>query len=125
MKQTVFSTKAPKPIGPYSQAVKAGKFLFVSGQLPIDPKEGKIVAIDVAAQTRQIMENIRAILEAADYTLKDVVSANVYLSSLTLFDQFNSEYAKFFDGEFPARATLGCELKKDALVEVSIVAYRD
>ena len=125
MKQTVFSTKAPKPIGPYSQAVKAGKFLFVSGQLPIDPKEGKIVAIDVASQTRQVMENIRAILEAADYTLKDVVSANVYLSSLTLFDQFNSEYAKFFDGEFPARATLGCELKKDALVEVSIVAHKN
>jgi len=125
MKQTVFSTKAPKPIGPYSQAVKAGKFLFVSGQLPIDPKEGKIVAIDVASQTRQVMENIRAILEAADYTLKDVVSANVYLSSLTLFDQFNSEYAKFFDGEFPARATLGCELKKGALVEVSIIAHKN
>jgi len=125
MKQTVFSTKAPKPLGPYSQAVKAGKFLFVSGQLPIGPKEGKIVAIDVASQTRQVMKNIRAILEAADYTLKDVVSTNVYLSSLTLFDQFNNEYAKFFDGEFPARATLGCELKKDALVEVSIVAYKD
>ena len=125
MKQTVFSTKAPKPAGPYSQAVKAGKSLFISGQLPIDPKEGKIVAIDIASQTRQAMENIRAILEAADYTMKNVVSTNVYLSSMTLFDQFNREYAKFFDEEFPARATIGCELKGGALVEVSVVAYRD
>jgi 2-iminobutanoate/2-iminopropanoate deaminase len=125
MKQTVFSTKAPKPAGPYSQAVKVGKFLFVSGQLPIDPKEGKIVAMDVASQTRQVMENIRTILEAADYSMKDVVSTNAYLSSMTPFDQFNSEYAKCFDEEFPARATLGCELKAGALVEVSVVAYRD
>ena len=124
MKQTVFSKKAPKPIGPYSQAVKADKFLFVSGQLPIDPKVGKIVAMDIASQTRQVMENIKAILEAADYAMKDVVSTNVYLSSMTLFDQFNSEYSKFFNGEPPARATLGCELKGGALVEVSVVAYK-
>ncbi|HMK95620.1 MAG TPA: Rid family detoxifying hydrolase [Candidatus Limnocylindrales bacterium] len=125
MKQTVSSTKAPKPLGPYSQAVKAGKFLFVSGQLPINPEQGKIVAVDVASQTRQVMANIKAILEAAGYTLKDVVSTTAYLSSMTLFDTFNREYAKFFDEEFPARATIGCELKTGALVEVSVVAYRD
>ena len=125
MKQTVLSAKAPQPLGPYSQAVKAGKFLFVSGQLPIDPEEGKIVAADVASQTRQVMENIKAILEAADYTMKNVVSTNVYLSSMASFDKFNEEYAKHFDGEFPARATTGCELKAGALVEVSVVAYRD
>jgi 2-iminobutanoate/2-iminopropanoate deaminase len=125
MKQTVFSTKAPKPAGPYTQAVKAGKFLFVLGQLPIDPKESRIVSTDITSQTRQVMQNIKAILEAADYTVKDVISTNVYLSSMTLFDQFNSEYAKCFDGEFPARVTLGCELKAGALVEVSVVAYRD
>jgi len=66
--------------------VQAGKFLFVSGQLPIDPKEGKIVAMDISSQRRQVMENIKVILEAADYTLKNVVSINVYLSSITLFD---------------------------------------
>ena len=125
MKQTVFSTKAPKPVGPYTQAVKAGKFLFVSGQLPIDPIAGKIVAADMPTQTRQVMENIKAILEAADYTMKDVVSTVAYLSSMTLFDQFNTEYAKHFDGEFPARATVACELKAGALLEVSAVAYKD
>jgi 2-iminobutanoate/2-iminopropanoate deaminase len=81
----------PKPAGPYSQAVKAGKFLFVSGQLLIDPKESKIVAIDIAPQTRQVMKNIKTILEAADYAMKDVVSTNVYFSSMKLFDKFNSE----------------------------------
>ncbi len=124
MKKAVFSAKAPKPVGPYSQGVKAGGFFFVSGQLPIDPKEDKIVAVDISSQTKQVMENIKAILEAADYTLKDVVSTTVYLSSMTLFSQFNAEYAKYFDGEFPARATIGCELKAGALVEVSAVAYR-
>ena len=91
MNQKVFSTKASKPVGPYSQAVKAGKFLFVSGQLPIDPKEDKIVAIDITSQTRQVMENIKAILNASDCTMKDIVLTNVCISSMTLFDQFNSE----------------------------------
>ncbi len=123
MKEIVSSANAPKPVGPYSQAVKADKFLFISGQLPINPKEGKIVAADITSQTRQVMENIKAILEAAQYTMKDVVSTTVYLSSMTLFDQFNTEYAKFFEEEFPARATIACELKTGALVEVSAVAY--
>ena len=125
MKKTIFTEKAPKPLGPYNQAVLAGKFLFVSGQLAIVPKEGKIVADDVTLQTRQVMENIKAILETAGYTFKDIVQSNVYLSSMGLFDEFNKEYAKFFDGEFPARATLGAELKGNALIEVSVVAYKD
>ena len=124
MRKTVFNAKAPKPLGPYSQAVNAGKFLFISGQLPIDPKEGRITATDVASQTRQIMENIKAILEAAGYTMKDVVSTTAYLSSMTLFDQFNLEYAKYFDSDFPARATVACELKTGAFVEVSAIAYK-
>lgn len=125
MKKTILSQNAPKPIGPYSQAVQAGKFLFVSGQLAIDPKEGKIVAKDITLQTRQVMENIKAILEAAGYTLKDVVKTTVYLSSMSLFEEFNREYAKSFEAEFPARATVGIELKPGALVEVSAVAYKD
>jgi len=125
MKKTILSQNAPKPIGPYSQAVEAGKFLFVSGQLAIDPKEGKIVAKDITLQTRQVMENVKVILEAAGYNLNDVVQSTVYLSSMSLFEEFNREYAKYFEEEFPTRATVGSELKAGALVEVSVVAYKD
>jgi 2-iminobutanoate/2-iminopropanoate deaminase len=125
MKQPIFTDKAPKPIGPYNQAVRAGNFLFVSGQLAIDPKQGKIVADSITLQTRQVMENIGAIVQAAGYSLKDLVQTTVYLSSLTLFDEFNAEYSKFFAGDFPSRATVGSELKAGALVEISAVAYKE
>jgi 2-iminobutanoate/2-iminopropanoate deaminase len=125
MKKTILNPNAPKPVGPYSQAVQAGKFLFVSGQLAFDPKQSKIVSTDIAAQTIQVMENIRAILEAADYKITDVVSTTVYLASMKLFEEFNHEYAKFFSGDFPARATVACELKAGALVELSVVAYKE
>lgn len=125
MKKIIQAKNAPKPIGPYSQAVQADKFLFVSGQLAIDPKEGKIVASNIAQQTRQVMENIKAILEVAGYNLKDIVHSAVYLSSMALFEEFNREYAKYFDKEFPARATVGIELKANALVEISVIAYKD
>lgn len=125
MRNSVYTTKAPKPIGPYSQAVQAGKFLFVSGQLPIDPKEGKIITSTITLQTRQVMENIKAILEAANYNFGNVIQATVYLTSMALFDEFNKEYAKYFSGEFPARVAIGAELKTGALVEISIVAYKD
>lgn len=125
MKKTILTQKAPQPIGPYSQAVQAGKFLFISGQLAIDPNEGKLVAEDITLQTRQVMANIKAVLEAANYSLKDIVQSTVYLSSMSLFENFNREYSKFFDGEFPARATVAAELKAGALVEVSVVAYKD
>jgi 2-iminobutanoate/2-iminopropanoate deaminase len=105
--------------------VQAGKFVFVSGQLAINPKESKIVEEGIALQTRQVMENIEAILEAAGYSLKDIVQSTVYLSSMDLFDEFNREYARFFDSDFPARATVAAELKAGALVEVSVVAYKD
>ena len=125
MKKAVLSQNAPKPLGPYSQAVQAGNFLFVSGQLAIDPKEGKIVAKDVTLQTRQVMLNLKSILDAADYGFKDVVQSTVYLSSMELFDEFNHEYARYFKKDFPARATIGAELKAGALVEVSVVAYKE
>ena len=125
MKTTIFTEKAPKPLGPYSQAILADKFLFISGQLAIDPKERKIVAENVTLQTRQVMENIKNILDAAGYSLKDIVQSNVFLSSMGLFEEFNKEYSKFFDEEFPARLTVGVELKGNALIEVSVVAYKD
>jgi 2-iminobutanoate/2-iminopropanoate deaminase len=124
MKKTIHTPNAPNPIGPYSQAVQAGGFLFVSGQLAIDPETGKLVAADIVLQTRQVMENIKAILEAAGYSLADVVQTHVYLSSMLLFEGFNLEYAKNFPTWHPARVTIGCELKAGALLEVSAVAYQ-
>jgi 2-iminobutanoate/2-iminopropanoate deaminase len=125
MKTIINTINAPKPVGPYSQAVKAGKFLFISGQLAIDPKEGKIIAPDIRAQTAKIMENIKAILEVADFDLVDVVQTNIYLSSMALFSDFNNTYAKYFDKDFPARATVGIQLMPGALVEISAVAYKE
>jgi 2-iminobutanoate/2-iminopropanoate deaminase len=88
IKSTIFSEKAPKPIGPYNQAVVRGKFIFVSGQLAIDPKERKIVVNNITLQTRQVMKNIGAILEVAGYSLKDIVQSAVYLTSKDLFSEF-------------------------------------
>jgi 2-iminobutanoate/2-iminopropanoate deaminase len=125
MKKTIAAPNAPKPVGPYNQAVQAGGFLYVSGQLAINPKDNKLATPDITIQTHQVMENIKAILEAAQYTLKDVVQTTVYLSSIALFEEFNREYAKYFPAEAPARATVATELKSGALVEVSAVAYKE
>ena len=125
MKKPIFTENAPKPLGPYSQAVRADKFLFVSGQLAIDPKEGKIIAQDIRGQTTRVLENIKAILKATDYSLSDVVQTNVYLSSMALFSEFNSVYATYFGTDFPARATVGIELMPSVLVEISVIAYKE
>jgi 2-iminobutanoate/2-iminopropanoate deaminase len=124
MKKVIQTNNAPEPVGPYSQALKVDKFLFVSGQVAIDPKEGRIVENGIRAQTAMVMENIKAILDAAGYSLSDVVQSNVYLSSMALFSEFNNEYAKYFDKVFPTRATVGVELMLGALVQISVVAYK-
>lgn len=125
MKKIIQTENAPKPVGPYSQGIKVDKFLFVSGQLAIDPKEGKIVANDIKGQTVRVMENIKAILQATGYSFSDVIQSNVYLSSMKLFSEFNSEYAKYFDKGLPTRTTVGIELMPGALVEISVVAYKE
>ena len=125
MGKIINTENASKPVGPYSQAVKAGEFLFISGQVAIDPKVGKITASDVKGQTERVMENVKAILAASGYGLKDIVQTNVYLTSMTLFGDFNIVYAKYFDRDFPARATVGIALMPGALVEVSAVAYKE
>ncbi len=121
----ILTANAPKPLGPYSQAVQAGKYLFISGQLAVEPKDGKLLEADIVVQTRQVMENIAAILEAADYNIGNVVQTTVYLSSMALFADFNREYSKYFQINAPARATVACELKAGALIEVSAVAYKE
>ncbi len=125
MKKIVSNQNAPKPIGPYSQAVQAGNFLFISGQLAIDPKSDKLIGENMTLQTHSVMENLKGILEAAGYSLKDVIQSTVYLSTMELFEEFNREYAKYFGRDFPARAMVAAELKTGALVEVSVVAYKD
>ena len=125
MKNVIQVENGPAPVGPYSQALKVDKFLFVSGQVPIDPKEGRIIAVGIVEQTGRVMENIKTILNAAGYSLSDVVQSNVYLSSMKQFVEFNNEYAKYFDKIFPARTTVGAELIADALVEISVVAYKE
>ena len=125
MKKIVQTENAPKPVGAYSQAIRAGKFLFIAGQLGIDPKEGKIIANNIIGQTKRALENIRVILEAEAYCLSDVVQTNVYLSSVELFRDFNSEYEKYFLKEPPARVTVGAALGLGALVEISAIAYKE
>jgi len=126
MKKVVFTKKAPKPIGPYSQAIKAGKFLFGAGQIPVNPETGEVVKGGIKEQTLRVMENIKAILEEAGYGLNDVVSVTVFLKDLSDFKEFNEVYAKFFKKEPPARTTVqAANLPKNVLLEVNFIAYKE
>ena len=123
MRYLVESSEAPKAIGPYSQGIKAGGFVFVSGQVALDPATGTLVAGDVAAQTERVLKNLQAIVEAAGSDLARVVKATVYLRSMADFAAMNEVYAKYFKGEPPARATVAVAgLPKDALVEIDVIA---
>jgi len=123
MRYPVDSNDAPKAIGPYSQGIKAGGFVFVSGQVALDPKTGEMVGSDVAAQTERVLQNLRAVVEAAGSDLDRVVKATVYLRTMADFGAMNQVYAKYFKSEPPARATVAVAgLPKDALVEIDVVA---
>lgn len=126
LKKVVFTEKAPKPIGPYSQAIVANGFIFVSGQIPIDPKTGEVVKGGVKEQTRRVIENIKAILEACGATLNDVVYVIVFLRDLKYYKEFNEEYARHFQKEPPARVTVGVhQLPGDVLLEMSVIACKE
>ncbi len=123
MNQIIHTDAAPAAIGPYSQAVKTGNILFVSGQLPIDPATGAFAGEDVASQTRQSLKNVSAILEAAGYTCADVVKATVLLADIADFAAMNAVYAEFFTENCPARAAFAVkDLPKGAKVEIEVVA---
>jgi len=125
MKKIVNTDRAPAAIGPYSQAVDAGDFVFVAGQVPIVPAEGKIVAERVAGQTRQVLENIKEILAAAGLGLENVVKTTVFLRSMDDFREMNEVYAAYFANDPPARATVEVAgLPLGALVEIEAVARR-
>lgn len=125
MNQIIHTNNAPAAIGPYSQAVKTGNLLFVSGQIPIDPATGVFAGEDISSQTRQALTNVKAILEAADYTLADVVKATVLLADMADFAAMNAVYAEFFTENCPARAAFAVkDLPRGALVEIEVVAAK-
>ena len=124
MKDIVLTDRGPKPIGPYSQAVKSNGFVFVSGQIALDPKTGEFVGVDVHAQTERVMENLKGILEAAGTSLGHVVKTTVYLKDMNDFAAMNEVYAKYFTAAPPARSTVqAARLPKDALVEIDVIAF--
>jgi 2-iminobutanoate/2-iminopropanoate deaminase len=123
MRQAVSTPNAPAAIGPYSQAIRAGNMLFLSGQIPIDPKTGSLVAGAVEAQTRQVFSNIGEILTAAGASFDHVVSVGVFLADLNDFAKMNEIYATYFSSPAPARATVQvARLPKDCLVEIQVTA---
>jgi len=123
MRQAVSTSSAPKAIGPYSQAIRAGSLLFVSGQVPIDPATGNLVEGDIAAQTRRVFDNIGAILEAAGASFDHVVRTTVYLADMNDFAAMNEVYGTYFSSPAPARATVqAARLPKDARIEIDVIA---
>jgi 2-iminobutanoate/2-iminopropanoate deaminase len=123
MRQAVASSSAPQAIGPYSQAIRAGGFLFVSGQIPLDPATGALVAGDIGSQTRQVFENLEAILTSAGATLGDVVRTTVYLADMADFAAMNEVYATYFAAPAPARSTIqAAGLPRDARIEIDLIA---
>lgn len=123
MRETVSTVKAPAAIGPYSQAVRSGGFLFCSGQIPIDPATGKMVEGGIEAQTERVLRNLEAVLSAGGSTLESVVKTTVYLTDLADFPAMNAVYGKFFGQDPPARATVQvAKLPAGARVEIDAVA---
>lgn len=122
-KKIIETSEAPAPIGPYSQAVKAGSLLFVSGQIALDPKTGNLVGENIAAETRQVMENLSAVLKAAGARFDQVVKTTIFLSDMALFPQVNEIYGSYFQSDYPARETVAVkELPRSVNVEISLIA---
>jgi 2-iminobutanoate/2-iminopropanoate deaminase len=124
-KKAVASTDAPKAIGPYSQAIEAGEFVFAAGQVAIDPASGQLVAGDIKAQTDRVLKNLSAVLGAAGSSMDKVVKTTVYLKNISDFAAMNEVYGTYFKNDPPARATVGvAALPRDALVEIEVVALK-
>lgn len=125
MKKVIFTEKAPRAIGPYSQAIEANGTLYISGQVPIDPLTGKIVEGGIREQTEQVMKNIGAILEAAGYSFSDVIKSTCLLSNMDNFAEMNAVYGKYYQENSPARAAYSVvRLPLGALIEIETIAYK-
>ncbi len=123
MKDVILTARGPKPIGPYSQAIKSNGFLFVSGQVALDPQTGEFDGTDVRQQTERVMENLKGILEASGVSFHHVVKTTVFLKDMNDFAAMNETYARYFTVAPPARSTVqAARLPKDALVEIDLIA---
>jgi 2-iminobutanoate/2-iminopropanoate deaminase len=126
MKKIISTNEAPGAIGPYSQAVRSGNFLFCSGQIPLDPKSGKIISGDIAAQTRRVLDNIAAVLRAEGLSFDSVVKTTIFLTNIGDFQTVNEIYGSYFKQNPPARSTVQVSaLPKDANVEIEVIAAVD
>ncbi|NHJ47660.1 MAG: RidA family protein [Asgard group archaeon] len=124
-KEIISTDKAPAALGPYSQGVKAGSFIFVSGQIPINPLTGKLVEGSITDQTEQSLKNVQGIVEAAGASLSDVVKCTVFLKDMDTFSEMNEKYKEFFDKNPPARAAVEvARLPKDVKVEIEVIAVK-
>jgi 2-iminobutanoate/2-iminopropanoate deaminase len=122
-KETISTDKAPKAIGPYEQAIRIGEFVYASGQIPLDPTTGNLVEGDVKVQTRRVMENLKAVVEAAGSSFDHVVKATVFLKNIGDFAAMNDIYAEYLGAAKPARSTVAvAELPRGALVEIDLIA---
>jgi len=123
-RRVIYTPKAPKPVGPYSQGIIAGNYLFVSGQIPIDPETGEVVKGDFKTQVRRVLENIKAIVEASGGSMKDVVKVTVYLKDMNKFREFNEIYKEYFKEEPPARSVIEVSnLPKNVDLEIDAIVY--
>ena len=123
--RTIYTDKAPKPIGPYSQAVKSGNTLYLSGQIPINPSTNLIDTSSIENETKLVMQNIKAVLQADGMDLNNVVKTTIYTTDLSKFKRINDVYATFFTEKFPARETVGvAALPKNVHVEISVIAVK-
>jgi 2-iminobutanoate/2-iminopropanoate deaminase len=123
MKNVVTTDRGPKPIGPYSQAIKANGFIYLSGQVALDPKSGELVGADIRQQTERTLENVKGILEAAGVSFHHVIKTTVFLKDMNDFSPMNEVYARYFTSAPPARSTVQVSrLPKDALVEIEVIA---
>ena len=123
MKDAIVTDLGPKAIGPYSQAIRANGFIFVSGQIAIDPRTQELVPGDITAQTERVLENVRGILQAAGSSLEKVVRTTVFLEDMNEFASMNQVYARYFRGDFPARSTVqAARLPRDVHVEIDAIA---
>lgn len=124
MKKVIYTSSAPEPVGPYSQAIQAGNYLYCSGQIAIDPKNNKFIEGTIEEQTLQVMKNIEELIKAAGFSFNDIVKTTCFLDDMKNFGVFNEIYSKYFISN-PARSCVEAKLPKGAKVEVEVIGYKE